>query len=1549
MIYDRFGQSIYTESDTQPDLHSIAKQLHDAWSKFTYGIPFKGTIVNDKDSDYWDKHYKLLSPEKFEKYGGGCCFDYVEWGDQFLKDHGVKANKYYIWTETPPVWQTHSFLIIDNPNENNVIYVESAFDRISGVHVMKTREEVFTKVLRAIFKDPEIQRRFDKFRYVIFEYTNAHPPYGCTMNQYSTWMSNQNDVQTGWVQKNPEPVQEAKLTTKDRNDLDDNQFGIPELRKYPLTDEKHVLQAVRFFNKAPDEYKEELARNIVNRAKQLNMDWEKWEVLKPYLTEHVQEAYSNGLTNARLIASRIHQQYEKDSKPPTGNQNCMICTWCAEENFRGGTASPRPVYSPRDPVLDINGWDIVIKPNKTPIRNKEDVIKKIMASDDCSRWYIHVKWKGGMGGHEFLLLHLDNDVYVMDAQQGFVQSIHSKEGSKYFDDADYKPSFICRLDNKTFNQALFQKWNDRKSVLQWDDALDIPYMKEHGMLSLEDSVKRIEVPSKEALKLMKQDSELKQYYQTLHEQTNGVILVDALHGEHVGHVFVWNGKSKSNKGFIFNLEVKPKFRRQGYGTMLLNDAVKKYHGKDLLVKKDNTVAIGMYQKYGFEIVQTMHTEDGEMIYMKLPKHVQEGAFQDIKNGVNPFSDKLVFHVSTHKEYDGQVWKPRVPDYLEPYDPTDTGFEDNTTPRICFSSSIEGALNGITVHLNATNPQTFDTMYVYIPEKPYQSYKHKTNKQLVQEKRVYDANVTREVWIMEPVRLKLYGVIKIDQVSKVDRKRTVTTSDGKKGDRSYYTYKWHWSVKPKVIEKSVKRDYSPKSICEELKYDLYRFKYGLILHGKVSTNASEADFKKHWVFHSGQEVDEAGGGNCYDIVEYASGYLSAYGISSNKYYIEFQNKNKHVNGHSICVVKDGNSYIYLESSYKPIVKEMGTMKVFPSLQSIFEYVCDTIIANEKQPLTCTAYDYTNESISYGTPIDDFEKWICNHTKRVYTHKPKSIKEGYSIMNPYRDIQSFLEGHYDTMYQEASNKKDSSSNDDDEIDDDVEKDTKVSDKEDAPTVPDTEISDNVGDDDDVDLSEFGDNGGDDLPNNEYDPKEVETLNGLIASEASALSEYMDAAKNSHVEVLQRLYSDIGDEERFHMEQLLFAKSELTGEKYEPHDPEVKKEYEELLALGMDEESAMATAVDKMGLRVQIEESDGDLNADIESIENDINTMEYAVMNAELVLTIMDQAESNRDQNLINQIQTFTEAFYQEEVVNMNALPKKYTKPTNLFQLLGDIITGILSLIGKLIRKIKFWISQNKYKRDRIRQWISRHGIEGIFSAGPSMYLWDDSIGDINFEPAAFYLDILVSVSKICANDGKLDPKYAQKLYDLKGLVPLAVRSAEYKKPMDTDEMVDRINSTQFLKTKIVIANDQVKYNLTERFFGYTDKTINKFDPNATVDTVVFKSQNLYNMFEYLLDLTQYWAKVANGVIDGYIAMQGDQASINYTNRNLYDRNYSYMRAVTKGFSRLTSCISHDMKVAFQISRTALEETNKKDADPNSRNRPQEANTSGMFVNR
>lgn len=66
-------------------------------------------------------------------------------------------------------------------------------------------------------------------------------------------------------------VFEEALTTKERNNLSDDDFGIPELKKYPMPDKKHVLMAIRFFNYVEKEYEEELASNIIKKIKQFDM------------------------------------------------------------------------------------------------------------------------------------------------------------------------------------------------------------------------------------------------------------------------------------------------------------------------------------------------------------------------------------------------------------------------------------------------------------------------------------------------------------------------------------------------------------------------------------------------------------------------------------------------------------------------------------------------------------------------------------------------------------------------------------------------------------------------------------------------------------------------------------------------------------------------------------------------------------------------------------------------------------------------------------------------------------------------------------------------------------------------------------------------------------------------------------------------------------------------------------------------------------------------------------------------------------------------------
>lgn len=67
-------------------------------------------------------------------------------------------------------------------------------------------------------------------------------------------------------------LQEKALSSKERNKLDDKEFGIPEERKYPLNDEAHVRAAVKFFNKVEPKYEESLARRIIKRIKELNLN-----------------------------------------------------------------------------------------------------------------------------------------------------------------------------------------------------------------------------------------------------------------------------------------------------------------------------------------------------------------------------------------------------------------------------------------------------------------------------------------------------------------------------------------------------------------------------------------------------------------------------------------------------------------------------------------------------------------------------------------------------------------------------------------------------------------------------------------------------------------------------------------------------------------------------------------------------------------------------------------------------------------------------------------------------------------------------------------------------------------------------------------------------------------------------------------------------------------------------------------------------------------------------------------------------------------------------
>lgn len=56
---------------------------------------------------------------------------------------------------------------------------------------------------------------------------------------------------------------ENSLSSKERNKMSQDIFGLPKQRKYPLNDRKHIIKAVQFFKYCPEEDKKELAINTL--------------------------------------------------------------------------------------------------------------------------------------------------------------------------------------------------------------------------------------------------------------------------------------------------------------------------------------------------------------------------------------------------------------------------------------------------------------------------------------------------------------------------------------------------------------------------------------------------------------------------------------------------------------------------------------------------------------------------------------------------------------------------------------------------------------------------------------------------------------------------------------------------------------------------------------------------------------------------------------------------------------------------------------------------------------------------------------------------------------------------------------------------------------------------------------------------------------------------------------------------------------------------------------------------------------------------------------
>ncbi len=63
-----------------------------------------------------------------------------------------------------------------------------------------------------------------------------------------------------------------RLDAEERKELSDSDYGLPDLREFPMPDAAHVRSAEAYFRYAPEDRKAELARNILRKAEEFGVN-----------------------------------------------------------------------------------------------------------------------------------------------------------------------------------------------------------------------------------------------------------------------------------------------------------------------------------------------------------------------------------------------------------------------------------------------------------------------------------------------------------------------------------------------------------------------------------------------------------------------------------------------------------------------------------------------------------------------------------------------------------------------------------------------------------------------------------------------------------------------------------------------------------------------------------------------------------------------------------------------------------------------------------------------------------------------------------------------------------------------------------------------------------------------------------------------------------------------------------------------------------------------------------------------------------------------------
>lgn len=191
-----------------------------------------------------------------EKYEDKIFPDFISHAMQYAKSH---KNKKFI---LEGIW----------------LYVYSKPEQLKDYAVYIKGTSVLKSKIRASKRDSknEANNKLDRARRFISQSTSHWKHFIKSDNTLDTWrnyfikqMESMNESVGSHTNKF---LLQYMAETAKRSELPDSVFGIPEERKYPMPDKKHVISAIKLFGHVDKKYEEELAKRIIKNIRKYDID-----------------------------------------------------------------------------------------------------------------------------------------------------------------------------------------------------------------------------------------------------------------------------------------------------------------------------------------------------------------------------------------------------------------------------------------------------------------------------------------------------------------------------------------------------------------------------------------------------------------------------------------------------------------------------------------------------------------------------------------------------------------------------------------------------------------------------------------------------------------------------------------------------------------------------------------------------------------------------------------------------------------------------------------------------------------------------------------------------------------------------------------------------------------------------------------------------------------------------------------------------------------------------------------------------------------------------